>query len=80
MHKISIPDAITDQVVRGRGRKHVFEDFDPAKAALLVVDMQNGFMMEEVGHSVCPTAREIVPNINRLAEAVRRTGGTVVWI
>ena len=25
-------------------------------------------------------AKEIVPNINRLAEAVRATGGTVVWI
>ena len=80
MHKILIPDAVTDQVVRARGRKHVFEEFDPAKAALLVIDMQNGFMMEEVGHSVCTMARDIVPNINRLAEAARRTGGTVVWI
>jgi ureidoacrylate peracid hydrolase len=25
-------------------------------------------------------AKEIVPNINRLAEAVRATGGTVIWI
>ena len=25
-------------------------------------------------------AHEIVPNINRLAEAVRATGGTVIWI
>jgi ureidoacrylate peracid hydrolase len=33
-----------------------------------------------VGHSVCAVAREIVPNINRIADAVRRTGGTVVWI
>jgi ureidoacrylate peracid hydrolase len=27
-----------------------------------------------------PAAREIVPNINRLANALRRAGGTVVWI
>jgi len=58
----------------------VFEEFDPAKAALLVVDMQNGFMMDGVGHSVCPVAREIVPNINRLAASVRSSGGLVVWI
>src|SRR5947209_6118281 len=80
MHKISIAQTVIDQVIRARGREHVFETFDPARAALLVVDMQNGFMMQEVGHSVCATAREIVPNINRLAEALRRCGGTVVWI
>jgi len=80
MHKISIPQSVIDQIKRSRGREHVFGEFDPAKTALLVVDMQNGFMMEEVGHSVCPMARAIVPNINRIAESVRRTGGTVVWI
>jgi ureidoacrylate peracid hydrolase len=80
MHKISIPQSVTDHIIASRGREHVFESFDPAKTALLVVDMQNGFMMEEVGHSVCPMAREIVPNINRLADAVRKAGGTVVWI
>jgi len=80
MHRISIPQHIIDQVVRSRGREHVFEEFDPAKAALLVVDMQNGFMMEGIGHSICPVAREIVPNINRLAESLRSSGGLVVWI
>jgi len=80
MHKISIPQQIVDQVVHARGRERVFEEFDPAKAALLVVDMQNGFMMDGVGHSVCPVAREIVPNINRLAASVRSSGGLVVWI
>lgn len=80
MHRISIPQEIIDQVVYGRGRENVFEEFDPAKAALLVVDMQNGFMMDGVGHSICPTAREIVPNINRLAESLRGSGGLVVWI
>lgn len=80
MHKISIPQSVIDQVVHGRGREHVFEEFDPTKAALLVVDMQNGFMMDGVGHSICPTAREIVPNINRLAESLRSSGGLVVWI
>jgi len=80
MHKISIPQSVIDHIIHARGREHVFETFDPAKTALLVVDMQNGFMMEEVGHSVCPMAREIVPNINRLAGALRNAGGMVVWI
>src|SRR6185312_17168089 len=61
-------------------REHIFDDLDPAKTALVVVDMQNGFMLPEVAHSPCQMAHEIVPNINRLAEAVRATGGAVVWI
>jgi ureidoacrylate peracid hydrolase len=45
-----------------------------------VVDMQNAFMLPGVAHSLCPMAQEIVPNVNRLAQAVRETGGTVVFI
>jgi len=80
MHKISIPQSVIDDVVRTRGREHVFDRLDPAKTALIVVDMQNGFLMKGVAHALCEEAIEIVPNINRLAEAVRRTGGVVVWI
>ena len=46
------------------------------KSALVVVDMQNAFMMPGVAHSLCPMAEQIVPNINRLAQVVRETGGT----
>ena len=42
--------------------------------------MQNAFMLPGVAHSLCLEAQEIVPNINRLAQAVRETGGAVVWI
>ncbi len=80
MHKVAIPQSMIDRVVARRGREHCFADLDPAKTALIVVDMQNAFMMDGVGHAVCPAAREIVPNINRLARAVRQTGGAVVWV
>lgn len=80
MHKVTIPQSVVDDVVRSRGREHVFDTLDPAKTALIVVDMQNGFMLKGVAHALCEEAIEIVPNINRLAEAVRRTGGMVVWI
>jgi ureidoacrylate peracid hydrolase len=41
--------------------------------------MQTGFLAPgAVGEM--PVAREIVPNINRLAGALRSAGGTVVWI
>jgi len=80
MHKLSIPQAIIDRVIARRGKEHVFDDFDPARTALVVVDLQNGFMLPGVAFSEIPAAREIVPNVNRLAAALRAAGGTVVWI
>jgi len=80
MHTVSIPRSITDRVIERRGREHAYDDLVPAKSALIVVDMQNAFMLPGVAHSLCPMAEKIVPNINRLAGAVRETGGTVIWI
>jgi ureidoacrylate peracid hydrolase len=80
MHKLSIPKSVVERVIARRGREHVYDNLDPAKTALVVVDMQNAFMLPGVAHSLVPMAQEIVPNINRLAQAVRDTGGAVVWI
>ncbi len=80
MHKVTIPQSVIDDVVRSRGREHVFETLDPAKTALIVIDLQNGFMMKGVAHALCEEAIEIVPNVNRLAAAMRSTGGIVVWV
>ena len=80
MHTHAIPKSVIDRVIERRGREHVYDDLDPARSALVVVDMQNAFMLPGVAHSLCPMAEKIVPNINRLARAVRATGGTVFWI
>lgn len=80
MHKVVIPQHIIDQVVARRGKEHVYEGLDPSRTALIVVDLQNGFMMPGVAHALCDTAREIVPNVNRIAQALRQAGGKVFWI
>src|ERR1700682_2406433 len=80
MHTLSIPQSVVDRVIARRGRERIHDDLDPAKTALVVVDMQNSFMLPGVAHALCPMAEKIVPNINRLAQAVRATGGAVVWI
>jgi len=80
MHKIEIPQWAIDRTLERRGKLHVHENLDPAKTALIVVDLQNGFMVEEVAVAYVPVAVEIVPNVNKLAAAVRRTGGKVFWI
>jgi len=79
MHKIQIGQHAIDRAMARRGRVHIHDRIDPTRSALLVVDMQNCFvapgMPAEIAH-----ARDIVPNINRLAAAFRQTGGRVVWI
>ncbi len=80
MNWLDIPENITARVVARRGVAHVYADLDPRRTALVVVDLQNGFMDDSVGHAVCPMARDIVPNVNRLAAVVRETGGGVFWI
>ena len=80
MHTLSIPQSVVTRVIERRGREHIYENLDPAKTALVVVDMQNAFMLPGVAHALCPMAEKIVPNVNRLAQTVRDTGGTVFWI
>ena len=80
MHKLAIPQSVIDRVISRRGKEHIHENLDPTKTALVVVDLQNAFMMPGVAHAPCAMAPKIVPNVNRLAKAVRATGGKVVWI
>jgi ureidoacrylate peracid hydrolase len=74
MHKVGLPEEIRQRIRERRGRQHVFDRLDPRRAALIVVDMQNHFV------DLIPTCRGIVPNINRIAQALRAAGGTVAWI
>jgi ureidoacrylate peracid hydrolase len=80
MHGVSFPPSIVRRVVARRGTEHVFADLAPRRTALVVIDLQNAFMDDAVGHAVCPAARDIVPNVNRLAGALRSAGGGVFWI
>jgi len=76
----TIPDDIVRRVVERRGREHCFADLDPRRTALVVIDLQHAFMDEAVGHAVVPSARDIVPAVNRLAAALRQAGGGVFWV
>jgi len=80
VHKVVIPGSIVERVIKHRGKEHIYEDLDPKKTALLVVDLQNAFMLPGVAHALCETAPAIVPNVNAIAHTVRETGGAVVWI
>ena len=79
MAEVEIPDYVIKRVMNKRGRLHVFETLDPKKTALAVIDMQVSFVGEGQPMDT-PTARDIVPNINRLAKALREMGGKVCWV
>jgi ureidoacrylate peracid hydrolase len=76
----TIPDAIVQRVIQRRGVEHSFADLDPVRAALVVIDLQHAFLNDAIGFAAVPAARDIVPAVNRLAAAVRETGGGVFWI
>jgi ureidoacrylate peracid hydrolase len=79
MHSYTTPDHIKERVLRRQGRLVSHERIEAAKSALVVVDMQNYFVAEHFPGAV-PLARAIVPNINKMARALRAAGGTVIWV
>ena len=79
MHSYVTPQSVKDRVLRRQGKLLSHETIDAGRTALVVVDMQNYFVAEGFAAEV-PEARDIVPNINRMAKALRAAGGTVVWV
>lgn len=73
-HEVKIPDYVIERIMAKRGKLEVFDRFDAAKTAFLVIDMQNFYVAE------VDTAISIVPNINRLAAACRERGVPVIWV
>jgi ureidoacrylate peracid hydrolase len=79
MHRYVLPEWVKERILRRQGRLFANEIIEAARSALVVVDMQNYFCAEGFPGEV-PLSRAIVPNINRLARAMRAAGGTVVWV
>ncbi len=73
-HNVKIPDYVIERIMVKRGKLAVFDKFEAAKTAFLVIDMQNFYGTEVY------TTISIVPNENRLAEACRARGGQVYWV
>jgi len=73
-HPSGIDQAIVDKVVGRRGRLHAFESLDPARTALVVIDMNTGSVEQEL------RCTRVVEPINAMAHALRRAGGWVAWV
>ncbi len=71
---LAMPQYVLDRVMQKRGRIRIFDAFDPARTALVVVDMQRYYV------DGLAEAQQIIPVINRLAGTVRARGGVVAWV
>jgi len=79
MHKVTVRQEIIDRVLARRGRYHWFEELDPRRTALVIVDMQELFCAPGAPAEV-PGSRDIVEPINRLTAELRKIGVPVVWV
>jgi ureidoacrylate peracid hydrolase len=79
MHPVKIRKEIADRVLQRRGRFHLFDRLDPARTALLVIDMQEAFCAPG-GPAEVPGSRSIVAPINALTAELRDLGVTVIWV
>jgi len=79
MHRIAIPESIVAQVKAQRGKLNRYDRLSGRNTALVVIDMQNAFTLPGMPVEV-PEARDIIPNVNKLAAATRSAGGKVVWV
>ena len=79
MHPVSIRPEIIARVVARRGRVGWFDRLDPARTALLVIDMQTAFCAPGAPAEV-PLSRAIVPAINALTASLRNLGCPVIWV
>ena len=79
MHNSAIHPDVVRRATERRGGLRVFDGLVPRRTAHVVVDLQNGFMAPGQVAEIA-TAREIVPNVNRISAALRNAGGLVVYI
>jgi nicotinamidase-related amidase/ribosomal protein S18 acetylase RimI-like enzyme len=74
VHSWAIPEREYSRQKTRRGRRYAYENLDPVKTALVVVDLVPFFYESN------PTCYAITPNVRLLADALREAGGVVAWV
>ena len=79
MYEVEFPQWAIDRNIRNRGREHAVISIEPAKTALIIIDIQNAWVEPGYSPLYIEAAKDIVPNINRLSNVMRAIGGHVVF-
>ncbi len=80
MNGVRMPEWAIRRATGRRGTAHSFADLHGPGTALVVVDLQVGFLHERGGYMASQAAIDVVPAVNRLAASLRTAGGLVVWV
>jgi nicotinamidase-related amidase len=73
-HPSNIPQPIVERVLSRRGSLYVFPSLNPARTALVVIDLDMGTGRDAAN------LQQLANNVNQLAEALRNRNGIVVWV
>lgn len=79
MTDYAISEKLVAAAIADRGKAHAWDKIPISQTALVVIDMQNYFVSPDSQGQTNP-AQAVVPEINRLATAMRELGGAVIWI
>jgi len=79
MHRVTVRKEIVDRVLQRRGRYHLFDQLDPSRTALVVIDMQSTFCAPG-GPAEVASARSIVEPLNKLTTQLRKLDVPIIWV
>lgn len=80
MAGVNMPRWAIDRSMSRRGSAHPFANISAQRTALVVIDLQVGYMHARGNYMDYAGARDIVPQVNRMAQGMRSCGGLVVWV
>lgn len=69
-----IPQRVVDKVVAKRGRLHAYETLDAERAALVVIDLDEGSCQRD------ERSGDAIMRVNAIAAALRAAGGLVAFV
>ncbi|MBT8446420.1 MAG: cysteine hydrolase, partial [Gammaproteobacteria bacterium] len=79
MHEVAIGEDIRERLIARRGRFHIYDRFEPAKTAFVIIDMQNAFCKPGAPAEVA-ASRGIVDNINAFNAVLREHAVEIIWV
>lgn len=76
----ALPPDLVAAASRRRAAGAAFDRLDPARTALLALNMQRAWLDDDAPFDRAGRALAILPRVNGLARALRARGGTVAWL
>ena len=80
MNGVQLAPWAVERAMGRRGTAHPFANLHGPATALVVIDLQRGFMHPDGGYMASQAACDVVPTVNAMAASLRAAGGLVAWV